>query len=49
LYEFPENDPGWKQPPDLEAARQALVGHYAHYDVVAYEDVTAQVPTLSKK
>ena len=47
LYEFPESDPGWNQPPDIEAAKQALVGHYAHYDVVAYEDVTTQVPMLT--
>ncbi len=47
LYDFPENDPGWNQPPDIEAAKQALVGHYAHYDVVAYEDVTTQVPMLT--
>jgi hypothetical protein len=25
---------------DLETAKQAIVGHYAHYDVVAYEDTT---------
>ena len=47
LYEFPESDPGWNRPPDIEAAMQALVGHYAHYDVVAYEDVTTQVPMLT--
>lgn len=44
LYEFPEHDAGWNPPPDLEAAKQALVGHYAHYDVVAYEDAETQTP-----
>ena len=36
LYEAPENDPGWTPPADQAAAKAALVGHYAHYDVVAY-------------
>jgi hypothetical protein len=27
---------------DLESAKQAIVGHYAHYDVVAYEDTTTK-------
>lgn len=35
------------QPPDIQAAKQALVGHYAHYDVVAYEDETTQTPMLT--
>lgn len=44
LYEFPKGGSDWNQPRDLEAAKQALVGHYAHYDVVAYEDTTTQTP-----
>ena len=44
LYETPEYDSNWNPPADLEAAKQALVGHYAHYDVVAYEDNTTQAP-----
>ena len=28
--------------PDLQTAKQAIVGHYAHYDVVAYEDTTTK-------
>ncbi len=39
LYTF-ESDPGASQLYDLETATQAIVGHYAHYDVVAYEDTT---------
>jgi hypothetical protein len=47
LYEFPESDPNWNQPEDLEAAKEAIVGHYAHFDVVAYEDLTTEAVMLS--
>lgn len=41
LYRFEqEGDGGTNQPTDLESARKAIVGHYAHYDVVAYEDTS---------
>lgn len=30
------------QAPDLESVKRELVGHYAHYDVVAYEDTTTR-------
>ncbi len=36
LYDTPANDPAWEPPADLAAAKAALVGHYAHYDIVAY-------------
>lgn len=38
LYEEPENDADWITPTSLKAAREAIAGHYAHYDIVAYED-----------
>ncbi len=44
LHVFPETDPGWNQPESVDEAMQAIAGHYAHYDVVAYEDVTTRTP-----
>jgi hypothetical protein len=42
LYNFDEGEANADYPADLESARQAIVGHYAHYDVVAYEDTTTR-------
>jgi hypothetical protein len=42
LYHFESGNPNKTQPADLESAREAIVGHYAHYDVVAYEDTTTR-------
>lgn len=42
LYDFEQEASGAAQPADLESAREAIVGHYAHYDVVAYEDTTTR-------
>ena len=42
LYTFEQGEPDSNYPKDLESARKALVGHYAHYDVVAYEDTTTR-------
>ena len=42
LYTFEQGNASDAQPKDLESAKQALVGHYAHYDVVAYEDTTTR-------
>jgi len=42
LYNFELGTPDATYPEDLESAREALVGHYAHYDVVAYEDTTTR-------
>ena len=42
LYNFDQGDPGLVQAEDREAVMKALVGHYAHYDVVAYEDTTTR-------
>jgi hypothetical protein len=42
LYHFGQGASKANQPADLESARKAIVGHYAHYDVVAYEDTTTR-------
>jgi hypothetical protein len=42
LYHFEQGAQDRDQPEDLESAREALAGHYAHYDVVAYEDTTTR-------
>jgi len=50
LYTFEQGEPdaagnsriGTVPPADPESARKAIVGHYAHYDVVAYEDTTTR-------
>lgn len=39
LYVF---EPGINQPTDRESALEQIIGHYAHYDVVAYEDTTTR-------
>ncbi len=44
LYEFPASDPDWTPPPTVEEAMRAIEGRYAHYDVVAYQDVTTKKP-----
>ena len=42
LYKFGQAISNGTQPTDLKSARTAIVGHYAHYDVVAYEDTTTR-------
>lgn len=42
LYTFEQGETDTDYPRDLEAARNSIVGHYAHYDVVAYEDTTTR-------
>lgn len=44
LYETPANDPNWVAPASREEAMAAMSGHYAHYDIVAYEGTTANGP-----
>ncbi len=44
LYETPANDPDWVPPANREEAMQAMAGHYAHYDVVAYQGSTPNGP-----
>ena len=47
LYHFPQGESVAELPADLESAREAIVGHYAHYDVVAYEDTTTRTTMRS--
>jgi hypothetical protein len=42
LYNFEQGESNTTQPADLESAKKTIVGHYAHYDVVAYEDTTTR-------
>ena len=42
LYNFEKADSEIAQTYDLEAVKKKIVGHYAHYDVVAYEDTTTK-------
>lgn len=42
LYNFEQSASKVIPPDDYETARQEIVGHYAHYDVVAYEDTTTK-------
>jgi hypothetical protein len=44
LYEAPSNDPNWEAPANKEDAMAAMAGHYAHYDVVAYDGETPNGP-----
>jgi len=44
LYETPANDPNWVAPASKAEAMAAMAGHYAHYDIVAYEGETANGP-----
>lgn len=42
LYDFEKGILHENYPADLENAQKAMVGHYAHFDVVAYEDTTTR-------
>jgi hypothetical protein len=42
LYVFEQVESNTTQPTDLESALEEITGHYAHYDVVAYEDTTTR-------
>jgi hypothetical protein len=44
LYGTPVNNPDWKAPATREEAMAAMAGHYAHYDVVAYDGETPNGP-----
>lgn len=44
LYEAPVNDPAWEAPAGALEAMEAMAGHYAHYDVVAYDGETPNGP-----
>ncbi len=40
----PPADTGGQQQPDKQSALRQIIGHYAHYDVVAYEETNTQTP-----
>jgi len=42
LYVFEQGKLDTAQPADLESAQKKIIGHYAHFDVVAYEDTTTR-------
>jgi hypothetical protein len=42
LYVFEQGDSNTTRPTDIESAMTEIAGHYAHYDVVAYEDTTTR-------
>jgi hypothetical protein len=44
LYETPTNNPNWVAPTTKAEAMAAMAGHYAHYDIVAYDGQTANGP-----
>lgn len=44
LIDFPAADRGWTGPKTKEEAMKAIEGHYAHFDVVAYEDSSTRTP-----
>ena len=44
LYEPPTNDSNWQAPTTEEEAIEVMAGHYAHYDVVAYQADTPGGP-----
>ena len=44
LYESPSNDPNWIAPATKAEAINDMAGHYAHYDVVAYQGETPNGP-----
>ncbi|MBI1320785.1 MAG: hypothetical protein GC168_17815 [Candidatus Hydrogenedens sp.] len=44
LYAIPENDPEWQPPANRDEALAAMAGHYAHYDIVAYDGDTPNGP-----
>lgn len=44
LYAPPANDTKWDKPTTKEEAMAAMAGHYAHYDIVAYDGQTPNGP-----
>jgi len=44
LYKTPVSNPNWEAPASKEEAMAAMAGHYAHYDVVAYDGETPNGP-----
>jgi hypothetical protein len=44
LHVFPALESGMDPAMTMEQAVRSIVGHYAHYDVVSYEDTTTKTP-----
>ncbi len=44
LYPLPQNDADWVPPATVEEAKAEIAGHYAHFDVVAYDGETPNGP-----
>lgn len=44
LYAAPAEEPGWEAPQDRFSAMKMIAGHYAHFDIVSYEDMTTRAP-----
>jgi len=47
LYDFSEYENEASSIHNLDSLKKQLVGHYAHYDVVSYEDTTTKTPMLT--
>jgi len=47
LYTFDQGDSASDHPMVVETAKAEIVGHYAHFDVVAYEDTTTKTTMRS--
>lgn len=47
LYNFSEYENEKTPVTNIDSVKKQLVGHYAHYDVVAYEDSTTKTPMLT--
>lgn len=47
LYDFSDYESEKSPITDVDLAKQEIVGHYAHYDVVAYQDSSTKTPMLT--
>lgn len=47
LYDFSEYETEKTSVQNIDSIKKQLVGHYAHYDVVAYEDSTTRSPMFT--
>lgn len=47
LYDFSKYSNEQTSVMDIDSIKNQIVGHYAHYDVVAYEDSTTKTPMLT--
>jgi len=44
LYKIPADIASWTAPQDKATVMKMISGHYAHYDIVSYEDMTTPSP-----